>query len=94
MIKVTRTGDAEFEVVVGDDPDATRHVVTSTPATLRRLSSDYPPDVVIEASFRFLLEREPRESILRQFDLMTIARYFPEFEAELPHYLGDSPARR
>ena len=31
----------------------------------------------------FLLEREPKESILRSFDVSQIATYFPEFEAEI-----------
>jgi hypothetical protein len=39
------------------------------------------------AAFRFLLEREPKESILARFDVSVIARYFPEFERELPRYL-------
>jgi hypothetical protein len=34
-----------------------------------------------------LLDREPKESILRRFDVTVISRYFPEFEQELPHYL-------
>ena len=31
----------------------------------------------------FLLEREPKESILRAFDLTVVGRYFPEFESEI-----------
>jgi hypothetical protein len=31
----------------------------------------------------FLLEREPKESILRTFDLTVVGRYFPEFETEI-----------
>ena len=34
-------------------------------------------------SFRFLLEREPKESILRSFDLTVISRYFSEYEREI-----------
>ena len=41
-----------------------------------------------EATFRFLLDREPKESILTRFDVTVIARYFPEFERELPRYLA------
>ena len=40
-------------------------------------------DTAVEASFAFLLEREPRESILRAFDLAVISRYFPDYEAEI-----------
>jgi hypothetical protein len=35
-----------------------------------------------------LLDREPKEQILAQFDVSVISLYFPEFERELPKYLG------
>jgi len=38
---------------------------------------------LIVASFEFLLEREPKEAILREFDLTVISNYFPEYEEEL-----------
>jgi hypothetical protein len=41
------------------------------------------PTGLVEASFAFLLEREPPGSILRDFDLRTISRYFPEYESEI-----------
>jgi hypothetical protein len=41
------------------------------------------PTGLVEASFAFLLEREPPGSILRDFDLRTIGRYFPEYESEI-----------
>ncbi|HET7727464.1 MAG TPA: hypothetical protein VFK54_09070 [Candidatus Limnocylindrales bacterium] len=41
------------------------------------------PGDLVRRSFAFLLEREPRESILRAFDLPVIGRYFPEYEREI-----------
>lgn len=38
---------------------------------------------LLEASFRFLLEREPKEAILRTFELPVIERYFPEYPQEI-----------
>ena len=35
---------------------------------------------LIRASFVFLLERESPSSILKQFNLRVIAKYFPEYE--------------
>ena len=59
----------------------TRHAVTVTSADLARLDPlARDPHVLVDASFRFLLEREPPTSILRSFDLMEIGRYFPEYE--------------
>ena len=57
-------------------------------ATYERLTAgEHAPERCIEAAFRFLLDREPKESILGRFDVTVIARYFPEFERELPRYL-------
>ena len=52
--------------------------------------STYTPEQCIEAAFRFLLDREPQESILQSFDITVISRYFSEFERELPRYLSQS----
>ena len=67
-----------------DGRPATRHVVTVTADDLSRLDPGArDPHLLVDASFRFLLEREPPTSILRSFDLLEIARYFPEYEATI-----------
>ena len=59
----------------------TSHEVAVATADLARLAPDAAtPDELVRRSFTFLLEREPKESILRRFDLMVIGRYFPEYE--------------
>ncbi len=67
----------------------TRHRVRVSRADLARLApgASDPVDLV-EASFAFLLEREPRESILREFDLSVIGRYFPDYAREIGHRLS------
>ena len=37
---------------------------------------------------RFLLDREPKESILSAFDMRVVRRYFPEFDDAFPGYLA------
>jgi hypothetical protein len=66
----------------------TRHRVRVSRADLARLApgASDPVDLV-EASFAFLLERESKESILREFDLTVIGRYFPDYEREIGHRL-------
>jgi len=77
------------EVRIGDGPDATRHQVAVRDEDLLRLApAGTSVERVVEASFAFLLEREPRESILGQFDLPVIGRYFPEYEREIRRRLG------
>ena len=43
------------------------------------------PSDLVKASFDFLLERESPRSILRSFDLLDIAHYFPEYEKTIRH---------
>lgn len=69
-----------FEVSVsGRSP--TTHVVTVAPEDAARLTGGKVDTAhLVARSFDFLLEREPNTSILRRFDLMVIAQYFPEYE--------------
>ena len=92
MIEIRRTGDGDplaFEVVVREGTGEPRHQVTMSRETCERLTgSKHAPERLIEAAFRFLLDRERKESILARFDVTIISRYFPEFERELPRYLS------
>ena len=75
-------GEWLCQVTVGDPPSTT-HEVAVTDEDLSRFSPGVPVERLVEASFRFLLEREPREAILRRFALPVIERYFPEYAAEI-----------
>ena len=71
-------------VRVGDDPGATDHEVTLSGADLAAFGGGTTqPETLVAASFAFLLEHEPRESILSRFALPVIGRYFPEYPAEI-----------
>lgn len=72
------------EITVGTDAGATRHRVTVDAALLARLRpGDAEPDELVRDAFAFLLAREPPESILREFALPVIGRYFPDWESEI-----------
>ena len=94
MIEIRRTGEGEpleFEVLVREGQGETQHHVTMTRDACERLTGGkHTPERCIEAAFRFLLDREPKESILSRFDVTVISRYFPEFEQELLRYLARS----
>jgi hypothetical protein len=88
-IKVEPAGTGEFRVRVGDDSGETTHTVTLADADYTRLTSGrISAEQLVRRSFEFLLEREPKESILARFDLRVIARYFPEYDAEMRRRLG------
>lgn len=84
MISVSPRGGGAFHVVVAESGSSTTHDVTASPEDLARLSRDgETPEAFVVRCFEFLLEREPKESILGAFDISVIARYFPEFETEI-----------
>ena len=94
---------AEISVSCIDAPDGwllTANVAEGNSETEHRvsLSRDYhvkltqgcaTPEQLVEASFRFLLERESKESILRSFEMPVIARYFQEYEQRIGSYLPE-----
>jgi hypothetical protein len=92
-VEATPKGDGwECRVTVAEQGSRTQHTVTITRAYLERLTGAgaSAPAVanqqavrLVEKSFEFLLEREPKESILRSFDLPLINRYFPEYETNI-----------
>ena len=85
-IEVVPVGELTFRVTVTEGGASTSHEVTVSPDETALIGDRDPADLV-EASIRFLLEREPKESILRRFDLSMIARYFPEYPTKIGEYL-------
>lgn len=71
-------------VEVSDSGGRAEFVVTVDDEDRRRLAGGrLPVEELVRRSFEFLLQREDKGSILRRFDLMEIARYFPEYEETL-----------
>lgn len=91
MIKVQQTNENEplaFTVTVTEGSGETTHQVTLSQATYQKLTGGkVSASDCVQAAFQFLLEREPKEAILRQFDITVISHYFPNFERELSRYL-------
>jgi chorismate synthase len=93
-IAVTQTGSGdplEFDVTVKESGSQTRHRVTMQQSTYEQLTGGrVDPTVCVRAAFVFLLDHEPKESILSRFDVTVISRYFPQFERDLPGYLASA----
>ncbi|MDP9244577.1 MAG: hypothetical protein M3O77_05805 [Chloroflexota bacterium] len=77
------------DVRVGDDEAATDHAVMLDHKALRDLApvGASPEELVLE-SFRFLLEREPRDAIMRRFELLVISRFYADYVEAIRHRLG------
>jgi hypothetical protein len=82
VAKRTRSDGWTCRVLVRDDDgSATEHDVWVSREDLARLAPGaIDPVDLVRRSFAFLLEREPKESILRSFELPEIGRYFPDYE--------------
>jgi len=82
----TTEGDEQYEfvVTVAEGRGETRHQVTLQKSDYQDLvGGRVSPQALVEESFHFLLEREPKESILTSFDLMIIGHYFPQYRREI-----------
>jgi len=86
-IEVQAVSDETFGVTIVEDLSKSVHEVTATKMQVELLCADCPPEQVVEASMRFLLDREPKESIMTRFDLDVIARFFPDYPTAIHDYL-------
>jgi hypothetical protein len=83
-ISITPMEPDWFGVQVEEGDTETSHRVHVPPALLEDLGlTDVDRERVVRESFEFLLEREPSSSILSEFSLDVVPRYFPEFYDEL-----------
>ncbi|MGI8984798.1 MAG: hypothetical protein ACR2HM_09755 [Acidimicrobiales bacterium] len=88
-IRITPAGPNEFGVEVTAGSDTTSHRVIVPPTLLADWGlADEDCEEVVRESFAFLLEREPATSILPEFSLAIISRYYPEYHHELPDRLA------
>ena len=86
MIKINQISQfpkATFEVVVQNGNETSHKVHLSEDYYQKLTGGSISPEDLIHKSFEFLLERESKESILREFDLPVIQTYFSEFESTI-----------
>ncbi len=72
-------GGTNYRITIDESKTTTVHEVTVTPESLKRYGQGATAEHLLEASFKFLLERESKQSILARFDLSEIERYFPDY---------------
>jgi len=88
-IEVEKTGNLEFRFrIIEKGGESTHHVTMKREDYARLTNGKTEPEELVRRSFEFLLEREPKESILTRFDLSVISRYFPEYEREIKQRLS------
>jgi len=84
MIEVKKKSREEFLVKVEEEGGSKDYVVTLENSYYQDLTQgNITQEELIEKSFKFLLERESKESIFSKLNLKIIKSYFPEFEEEM-----------
>ena len=68
------------DVDVSEGGSTSHHVVRVAANDLARWGRGRSVDELVRASFDFLLAHEPKESILKAFDLSVIKGYFPDYD--------------
>lgn len=83
-MQITSMAPDTFGVEVTEGSRTTGHRVVVPQDFLQDLfPTGADPEEVVRESFAFLLEREPATSILSEFSLTDITRYFPDYPEEL-----------
>jgi hypothetical protein len=86
---VEKQSENRYRVTVQEGGSQSSHLVSVAPDYARTLTAGrVSTEELVRRSFEFLLKREPKESILSQFDLPVIGRYFPEYEREIKKQIG------
>jgi hypothetical protein len=86
-IDVEAIGERTYQVTVSEGGSASTHEVTVGERERALAGEEKSASDLVEASFRFLLDREPKESIMTRFDLSVIGRFFPEYPDRVGDYL-------
>jgi hypothetical protein len=91
FIDVIPMAPGEFGVECREGDTTTNHKVSVPERMLDDIGLPrLDPLHLVEESFEFLLEREPNTSIMKEFALTDIARFFPEYVEEMRTRLASS----
>ena len=87
-IDVAPSGETDeelrFDVTVSEAGSISRHVVNVQRDDFAQQGDRFSsPEEFVRRCMDYLLEREPKESILARFDVRDIGTYFPEFNRDV-----------
>ena len=88
-MRVVPMAPGEYGVEVEEGNEITGHKVRlHRPFLDDLLLTGVDEELIVRETIDFLLEREPATSILPEFSLVDVTRYFPEFPQELQRRLS------
>ena len=80
-IEITKISKNKFKVLVKRNIITTHVVGVSDKIHYEFTEGKITKEQFVKKSFLFLLQREPNTSILSNFDIEVIERYFPEYRS-------------
>ncbi len=84
VTKIAENQVMVFQVIVKNNNSQTEHKVSLNRTDHIRLTKGHiKPEVLLKKSFEFLLEQEPKEDLLKEFDFTAISRYYPNFLSDI-----------
>jgi hypothetical protein len=84
-IHIVEIDSGTYQVTVAAQSTTTHTVTVQADYAQKLTNGQLSHTELLKKSFEFLLQRESNTSILRNFDLSDISRYFPEYEREIGH---------
>jgi len=87
MPKITKIDENTFNVTVTSTVETNHKVTLSEEYHNELTGGNISKEKLIEASFKFLLQRESNSEILKEFDLKLIETYFPTFSQEMKNQI-------
>jgi len=87
-IKISQISDSDeeyvYDVEINEGGSATEHRVTLSVEDYEAITdTEIEPEELIQKTFEFMLDREPKESILGEFSISEVEYYFPEYREEI-----------
>jgi len=77
----------EFLITIEEQNGRSKHTVILDDGYYQNLTDKkISKEELVRMSLVFLLQRESKESILSEFNLKIIKKYFPEYENKIKHF--------
>ncbi|MAF99394.1 MAG: hypothetical protein CMH61_02170 [Nanoarchaeota archaeon] len=85
-MEIHSMGEDAYEVIVQEQ----KFMVILDEGTYQELTKEkYSVNELIRGTFRFLVDREPLEQVMRKFNVRMVSSFFPEFPDKIEEYMED-----
>ena len=86
MILIKKIDSNHFSIKISNNTITTHNIILDDDDYFKYSLKKISREKLVEASFKFLLDREPNTSILENFNLKIINNYFPEYNKKIGGY--------